>query len=195
MPRISHAFRPGENSLEPRFLLSSMRGPAEFKPLLPAGVPRGGTLAGGYVAFDTPHLFDDGVRADINAIGLVRGLGRTRLSGRVVVGFYGATDQNVGGRVTLSTPRGTVSLRLSGHTSNVDVPISGLSFGLTATVEGGSGAYANVRGFGAATLSFESGVTQTDVPLSPSDRRSFLVDHVDVTHGALMVKLNLRMLR
>jgi len=197
MPRNSHAFHPVASHLESRSLLSSMRGPAEFAPFLAAG-PRGvNTLAGQYVAVDVPRLWDIGTHVDLDGRGLVRGLGPTRLSGSLELGGYTGSNQDILGSATLSTPRGTMTVRLSGSTlsGGGDSQVFGSTFELRAVVESGTGAYKDVRRVGTATVSFGSGRTVKGVPVSPSDPLWQLARRVDVTNGSLTVKLDLPPLR
>lgn len=190
MPRKSQAFHPGVSLLESKLLLSSMRsGPAEVAPLFNAG-PRGmNNLAGQYLSVEVPRSMDFPQEATINARGLVQGLGRTRLSGSLALGGFRATNQDATGTVTLSTPRGTMTVRLSGTGGNDWAP--GSTLNLTAAVESGTGAYKNVRRIGTATVSFGTGITQKGVPVSPGSFLAQITDHVDETRGSLTVRLNL----
>jgi hypothetical protein len=142
-------------------------------------------------------MFDIGTRVDFNGRGLARGLGVARISGSVDLGFYSATDRNISGKATLSTPRGTLSVRLGGATLNAtrNGEAFGSSFEMALVVESGTGAYQNVRGAGTATMGLGLGTTQSNVPISPSDPLANLVDRVDVTQGTYSLRLNLPALR
>jgi hypothetical protein len=158
MKRISRSFRPGDSALEPRALLSAASAAEVARPSFTGTFP--GRVAGRYVAPHDNRPVDEPVKVGLDGFGRVWGLGRVRVTGDVSFGGFVPVDyEDVNGTITLSNPRGSVTLRVHGFGGNATIP--GGQFETSVNIEGGAGAYRRLNAFGTAVFRF-GGTTAPD---------------------------------
>jgi hypothetical protein len=156
-------FRPRVEEFEGRAAPSAL--PIGAPHTLPAIFVRGhqlhlaGTLAGTYTApMANP---DAGIRDALTGSGAVSPLGHASVTGTVQgMGFI--QSGRAGGTLTLSGPKGSLTLTLQGP---VQPGFSPLPPSFTFTVGGGKGAYKGAKGHGTATLSLMPAPTPFGGPL------------------------------
>lgn len=160
MNQKSRAFRPGGNDLEARAMLSLAA------PGLPVGADvlsvssvrhpsvTSGTVRGRYLSTgEDLRAADAPLQVNLNGTGNVQGLGRVTMTGGLSFGGFRPPGQpDLTGTVTLANARGSVTIQLTGSGGFARVPNS--RFGLQASIVGGTGEYANLRGIGTANALF-----------------------------------------
>jgi len=156
----SRSFRPDPSGLEARVLLSG--GPvaglslAEVTRLASAGsvTVASGRVTGNYISVGQDHRPSDAPwRFDLSGTGTLQGLGKVRMSGSIHFGgFLPAGRPDIVGTITLTNARGSITVRLTGHGGQGQLPNH--RFALNATIVSGTGAYHALRGTGAANLAF-----------------------------------------
>lgn len=148
MPAKPRLFAPDVLGLEARNLLSaatvsSLR--AMTKPLLSE------TLEGRYQTGQDNRAADAPLRVKLNGVGTADR--SNRVSGVLNLGGFRRADApDVSGTVTLTNPRGSIKLRVTGTGGNG--PVAGSEIALNAGVLKGTGAFKNIQAVGPATLSF-----------------------------------------
>jgi hypothetical protein len=166
MKRISRSFRPGDSALEPRAMLSVASAAEIARPSFAGEFP--GRLAGHYSAPHDNRPVDEPVKVGLNGFGRVWGVGRVRMTGSVSFGGFVPMDyEDINGTITLSNPRGSVTLRVHGFGGNATIP--GGQFNVSLNIEGGAGAYRRLHAIGKAVISF-GGTTAPDGSMSGPTR-------------------------
>lgn len=159
MKRRPHAFRPEASILETKILLSLASGPkpqlAEVSTLAARASqsPAINALRGRYLAPEDMRAADAPLVVKLGGAGPVQGLGRVRASGSLELGGFRVANQpDIQGVLTLSSARGSVTLKLTGYGGYSEVP--GGRFVTSASIVKGTGAFANIRRTGTATIEF-----------------------------------------
>lgn len=177
MRRNALSFRPEANQLETKVLLSLMATPnsgtgdtADVTILAAsstgASIQPANTISGNYFAAEDGRAADAPLDVKVDGTGKLGGFGPASMSGSIQFGgFLPAGVADIKGTVTLTNAKGSITIRLTGHGGNGQVP--GKSFALTASVVKGTGAFKNFRRIGAATAKFGPSTIQSIAAPTP----------------------------
>ncbi|QEH31747.1 hypothetical protein OJF2_02120 [Aquisphaera giovannonii] len=158
--RTDRALRPRIDGLETRLVPSARPVVA----LAVARVPLAGAGQGTYHVAHDNRAADQPATVELSGVGRARLLGRVTISGTLLMGgFLAPGTPDISGTITVADGRGTLGLRVGGPGGSATIP--GSRFRLDATLEGGTGAYRNLRGAGVARLSFGLATTAGVTPI------------------------------
>jgi hypothetical protein len=163
--------RPVLEELNPRTLPSTLTltPPTGAPPPHAAGLTSHALHGAGTGTYTRPLMPDSGDHYDLHGRITLTGLGEFRVSGWVNGTGFTSTGRATG-HLELTNARGKLTLELH---SGMLPGFSPVPRELVYSIQGGTGAYAAVKGYGVAGVSFTPLPNQTDFPMKGTFRLSF----------------------
>lgn len=157
MARPLRNFRPGEELLESRSLMSAgLSQPAAMvSSFYSSSRARfSSALSGSFLSTAEDNRPADGtLPVALNATGNVRGLGRVTLTGTLDFGGFRLADApDITGTLTLTNARGSITLQFTGKGGQG--ALENRAFEMDASIIRGTGQFTNLRGIGTASVRF-----------------------------------------